>query len=160
MKKLIFFLSFAVFVIDQIIKYWIRIGFSLSETFYFIPNFFYLTYVKNTGGAWSVFQSIPNFLIFINILFLIGIIQYIFRKKFFSFIEVIYLGLIIGGLFGNFIDRIFVGGVIDYIGLQFGNYYYPIFNFADIMIVLGVFLIIVEIIRGEIDEYRSRNQGN
>lgn len=145
-------------MIDQWIKYWIVSQFVLSQSRDIIPHFFYLTYVKNTGGAWSVFQNVPHLLIIINLVFLFVIIQYIKKKESFSKLEITYWGCIIGGVLGNLIDRIRVSGVIDYIGLRFGNYSYPIFNFADIMIVLGVFLVIIEVIRGDQGEYRSRNK--
>lgn len=158
MKKKIYLIAFIILVIDQLIKRIIAASFIVSEKIYIIPRFFYLTYVKNTGGAWSVFDSIPYLLVIISALFLILISQYVYQKNNFSKLEIIYLGMIIGGTFGNFIDRILVSGVIDYIGLRFGNYYYPIFNLADIMIVLGVFLVIIETIRRDSNESGSRTK--
>ena len=51
--------------------------------------------------------------------------------------------MIIGGIIGNLLDRIMYHGVIDYLSFQFGSYYFPIFNFADIGITLGVLLLII-----------------
>lgn len=156
MKKKIFSLTFIVFFLDQLLKHIITSTFLLRETFYVIPNFFYITYVQNTGGAWSIFSSIPYFLVIINILFLGLFIGYIYKKENFPLLKIIYFGLILGGVLGNLVDRILLNGVIDYIGIQFGSYYYPIFNFADIAIVVGMVLIIIEILRGEKYENRSR----
>ena len=57
--------------------------------------------------------------------------------------------ILIGGIIGNFIDRIVFSGVYDYIGLIFGNYYYPVFNLADIGIVIGIIMLIIIEIRGD-----------
>lgn len=156
MKKKIFSLTLIVFFLDQLLKHIVASKVLLQEAFYIIPRFFYITHVQNTGGAWSIFSSIPYFLVMINILLLGLLIGYIYKKETFSLVEVIYFGLILGGVLGNLMDRIFLDGVVDYIGVQFGNYYYPIFNFADIAVVIGMALIIIEIIRGEKHENRSR----
>ena len=66
-------------------------------------------------------------------------------------------GLVYGGLFGNLIDRVMYNYVIDYIKLVFGNYHFPIFNFADMSIVIGVLLIFWAIIRGE-EKNESRSK--
>ena len=76
--------------------------------------------------------------------FLIFMNRYILKIKEFSLIEIISYGFLMGGVLGNLIDRVLVSGVIDYIGFQFGSYYYPIFNLADIFIVLGMVLIIMK----------------
>lgn len=156
MKKKIFSLTLIVFFLDQLLKHIVTSKVLLQEAFYVIPRFFYITHVQNTGGAWSIFSSIPYFLVMINILLLGLLIGYIYKKETFSLVEVIYFGLILGGVLGNLMDRIFLDGVVDYIGVQFGDYYYPIFNFADIAVVIGMALIIIEIIRGEKHENRSR----
>ncbi len=155
MKKKIYYITLFTLLIDQLLKYFITSKMVLSETLYLIPNFFYLTYVKNTGGAWSILDTVPYLLIIINLFFVVGVNYYIYRKKNFSTLESVYLGLILGGVLGNLMDRLLVEGVVDYIGLQFGSYHYPIFNFADIAIVVGVFLIMIETLRGEKNEDRS-----
>ncbi len=144
MKKYIYYLTFGILLIDQMVKYFVVQNIVLSEVISVIPNFFYLTYVKNTGGAWSLFHSIPYLLIMISFVFLIFMNRYILKIKEFSLIEIISYGFLMGGVLGNLIDRVLVSGVIDYIGFQFGSYYYPIFNLADIFIVLGMVLIIMK----------------
>ncbi len=158
MRKQIYSIAFGILVVDQLIKKIITANLVISESLYVIPKFFYLTYVKNTGGAWSILNSVPYLLVMISALFLVLISQYIRKKNSFTKFEIIYLSMIIGGVLGNFMDRILVDGVIDYLGFQFGNYYYPIFNLADIMIVLGIFLVIIETIRRDSHESRSRTK--
>lgn len=132
--------------------------FSYQQTFYLIPKFLYFTYVKNTGGAWSIFSNSTWFLLIIGLICIIALSYYIYRKEDFNYLEVIYFGLIIGGILGNFIDRIFHSGVIDYIGFIFGNYYFPIFNIADICIVCGGILLMIDSLRSDQDGIRSNKR--
>lgn len=158
LKKEIFKIGACVFILDQFVKFIIMSIFSYQETFYMIPKFLYFTYVKNTGGAWSIFSNSAWFLIIIAVLCIGGLGYYIYRKKEFSFLEVTYLGLIIGGILGNFIDRLLRSGVVDYIGLVFGNYYFPIFNIADICIVCGGILLMIDSLRSDQDGIRSNER--
>ena len=64
--------------------------------------------------------------------------------------------MLYAGIFGNFIDRLFHGYVIDFLDFKIFNYDFPIFNFADICIVVGTFLVIIAIFRGEDNENNSR----
>ena len=117
--------------------------------------FLYFTYVKNSGAAWSILSNNTWLLLLVGIICLIGLNFHIYQKKEFELLEVIYFGLIIGGIMGNLIDRIFYGGVIDFIGMIFGNYYFPIFNIADICIVSGMLLLMIDSLGSEKNEIRS-----
>lgn len=132
--------------------------FSYQETNFLIPKFLYFTYVKNTGGAWSIFSNNTWILLAVGIVCIIGLGYYIYKRENFSLLEVIYLGLIIGGILGNFVDRVFRGGVVDYIGFIFGSYYFPVFNIADICIVCGGVLLLIDSLRSDQDGIRS-NEG-
>ena len=70
--------------------------------------------------------------------FLVFIIYYMYKKKKYN----IEFALIIGGLIGNLIDRIVFGFVIDYIGVIIFKYYFPIFNIADALIVIGAIILL------------------
>lgn len=155
MKKWILIISTIILILDQFIKYIVTSFISFQESIHIIPNFLYLTNVKNTGGAWSIFNNNQFFLIVISMICIIGLIIYIYKKNNFTKIETIYYGLIIGGIIGNFIDRIIRSGVIDYIGTIFGNYYFPVFNLADICIVCGAGLLLIDSFRGEQNGNRS-----
>jgi len=132
MKKISrIFLFVALLLLDQ-----------LSKALLFEKNFdlsvFKITFVKNTGMSFGLFQGTNLFLIFVSIIAIAAFIYFKdeFKESFF-FIE-----LIITGVLGNLIDRIFRGFVIDFI--NFG--WWPVFNFADSFIFVGVFgLIIYEI---------------
>lgn len=157
-KKNIYTITFIVLLLDQVIKNIILKTIEVGECITLIPNFFFFTNIKNTGGAWSILDSYPMILTVISFFCIIGLNYYLTKKNQFTRIEIIYLGLIMGGMLGNFIDRIIYDGVVDFIGFQFGSYQFPIFNIADITIVVGVGLILLEMIRGELCEYRNKQR--
>ena len=152
MKKRIIFFSFIFIFFDQLLKILVRRFLSFGIDLFIIPNFFYLTFSKNTGGAFSLFENNSIMLAIIGIVFLLGIVYYIYHLKKNSLLEVISYSLLIGGIIGNIIDRFIFGYVTDYIGFIFGNYYYPVFNLADIGIVLSVVLLLIM-------EFRSDRNG-
>lgn len=158
LKKKIFVIATCILLIDQLVKHIIISNLSYGKEIFMIPKFLYLTHVKNTGGAWSIFQENPSVLFLVGIVSLGILFYYLYQKNYFSKFEIVYLGIIIGGILGNFIDRICQNGVIDYIGLIFGKYHFPIFNIADIAIVCGAFLLIIDSLRGDIHGIRS-NKG-
>lgn len=141
MKKIITISSFLV-IIDQIIKIVVTKNIILNSSIILINNFFSLTYVKNTGAAFSILTDNVLFLILISLASLIGIYFYFIKNKSLSKAEIITLGFLIGGLVGNLIDRIFYGYVIDYLSFILFNYNFPIFNLADICIVLSTIALI------------------
>ena len=147
-----------VFFLDQFIKNIVLQNIDMGDTITVIPKLFYLTYVKNTGGAWSIMDNYPIILTLISFICLIGLNYYLSMSDTYSKLETIYLGLIMGGILGNFIDRVLYDGVIDFISIHIFSYQYPIFNIADIMIVVGFILILIEIIWGDKDGNRSKER--
>ena len=148
MKKKIIIISSIFIIIDQLIKLLVRNTLMDIEKV-IIPNFFYLTGVKNTGGAFSILSNNTILLAIIGIIVVGVLVYYLSKKKSINNIEVVAYSILIGGVIGNFIDRIVFNGVYDYIGLIFGSYYYPIFNLADIGIVIGIILLILLEFKGD-----------
>lgn len=114
-----------------------------------ISNFFYFTLVKNKGASFSILSGYVSLLIIISFMALFFIIGYINKKKNMKKIESVSYSLVLSGLLGNLIDRIFRQGVIDFLDFKIFGYDYPIFNIADIFIVCGIFIIIFLEFRGE-----------
>lgn len=158
MKKKIFGISLIVLIVDIILKQLIMNSLEYCEEIILVPKFMYITYLKNTGGAFSILDNNIYFLIIIGMLALGGLIFYLLKKNSFRKLEVISYGILIGGILGNFIDRIIYNGVIDYIGLIFGTYYFPVFNFADICIVVGIIILILDELVGEKYGIRSNKR--
>lgn len=142
MKK-IFSISFICILIDQIIKFIITINLNFTESINIIKNFFRITYLQNNGAAFSILSGNRIFLILITLLSLILIYFILIKNKRINNIESICYGSLIGGIIGNLIDRIRLGYVIDYLDFNFGNYQYPVFNFADILIVLSAIILLI-----------------
>ena len=145
-KKLIYYISFFLFILDQIIKILIQKNMSLYQEKTIIPSFFSLYYVKNTGAAFSILQDSSSIILLISILSIITINYYIVKEKKMTKLSKISFGLLLGGIYGNLFDRIFYRSVIDYLSFSVFNYSFPIFNLADIGITVGVGLIILETI--------------
>lgn len=138
---IIFMLLFL--VIDIVSKLIISNMFDVYDSVVVIKDFFNITYVQNTGAAWSMFSD-KTWLILIVSLIIIGlIVWYIYKNKPKSKVEVIGYSLVLGGALGNFIDRIIYGYVIDFFDFYIFGYDYPIFNLADSFIFVGVILIII-----------------
>ena len=154
MKK-VGFITFLCIVIDQMVKIIVSSTLKLNYSNEIISNFFNLTYVQNDGAAWSIFSGNRLFLIFVAIMSIILIYVYFIKNKKLTNFENITYGLLLGGIIGNLIDRIIFGYVIDYLDFLIFNYNFPIFNFADICIVVCVFLLIIDIFRGEKSETSS-----
>lgn len=142
MKK-IFSISFICILIDQIIKLIITINLNFTESINIIKNFFRITYLQNNGAAFSILSGNRIFLILITLLSLILIYFVLIKNKKINNIESICYGSLIGGIIGNLIDRIRLGYVIDYLDFNFGNYQYPVFNFADILIVVSAITLLI-----------------
>lgn len=151
MKK-IGLISTICILIDQITKLIITSNFKLNESISLIDNFFSLTYVRNEGAAWSIFSGNRLFLILIGILAIILIYHFLIKNKKLKKLEIFTYGLLLGGIVGNLIDRVVLGYVIDFLDFLIFKYNFPVFNLADTFIVVSVFLIIIDIVRGEAHE--------
>ena len=146
MKRKPYIIAFFFFLVDIVSKQVIAHTLSVSESIKVIPDFFYLTYVKNTGAAWSILKDEKILLLLVSVIVLFLINKYISKENL-SKLEEISFGMIIGGILGNFFDRLVFGSVIDFFDFYIFGYNYPIFNLADTFIVIGIILIMIESIR-------------
>lgn len=159
MKKsntlLIIILVSALLGLDLVLKYLVS---SYLTTVNIIDNFFSLTYVLNDGAAFSLFASRTYLLILIAIICLFFIIYELKNNLDDRMLSIGY-SLALAGLLGNFLDRLIDGYIIDYLSFKILGYNYPIFNFADILIVVGIIVVIIKEIlkeRGKRYEVRSK----
>ena len=152
MNKKLFIVSIILFLIDRIIKQIVVAKVGYGQVVTLITNFFYLTRVNNYGAAWSIMDGNRLFLILVGFLSIIFIYDIFIKNSNINKLELISFGMLFGGIIGNLYDRVFLGYVIDYIGIFIGEYKFPIFNIADMLIVLSVILISYTIIKeGEED---------
>lgn len=148
MKKRIVFIILFIFGLDILSKYLVFNHVEYGTSKVLIPNFFALVPVKNTGAAFSFFSNNNLILILISILILLYILYTLKNLKLTKTTTISY-GLIIGGIFGNLYDRIFLRHVRDFISLKFYKWDFAIFNIADIAIVVGAVLLFILMIRGK-----------
>lgn len=141
---------------DQIIKIIVIGTMGINSSVSIIDNFFSITYVENDGAAWSIFSGNRIFLIIISIIALILIYLYFFKNQNLKKFELINYSILIGGIFGNLLDRIKFGKVIDYLDFKIFGYNFPVFNFADICIVVSVILLLIYNIINR-NEYKNAN---
>ena len=146
---MIIILSIIFIIIDQVSKLIVINTLSKTKSVEVIKSFFYLTYTNNNGAAFSILTGKRVILIIVTLI-VIGILIYYIRKtKVKENINKIALSLVIGGSIGNLIDRIVRGAVVDFLDFKIFGYDYPIFNIADVAIVIGVILLVVAVIKGE-----------
>ena len=150
MKKIIALFSSILIVLDQLIKYVIANNLELNETKEIIHNFFSITYVQNFGAAWSMFNGYVFILVIVSFLALFFIYMLFIHNKNLNKMECITYSLLMGGIIGNLIDRVFLGYVIDYLSFNIFGYMFPVFNLADICIVLSVIFLIIMCVLEEI----------
>lgn len=149
MKKKLYEISLMILILDRVTKLLVMNNLVLGERNPIINHFFSLTYTKNTGGAFSILSGNVPILIMVGMILGIGMIYTVQKNPPKNKIEVLAIGSVLGGLFGNLWDRIQYQGVIDFLDFKIFSYQYPIFNIADIAIVLGIIGIILLEIRGE-----------
>ena len=150
--------SLGVLLIDMLSKVLIKHFILLGIRIKIIKGFLYITYVKNTGAAFSIFRNNTLFLIILSIVIIGLLFYYLSKKTYLSKLENISYGLILGGAIGNLFDRIIYGYVIDFIDIYIFKFDYPVFNIADMAIVIGVIILIIDLFRGEKNGDKSRKR--
>jgi len=137
-------IAFIVAVLDLFSK---RVIFGILDTVdnneIVVFSFFNLTKVLNTGVSFGMFNDIANSQVILSALQIIIALILCFwlynnKDRHVNFA----LGLIIGGAFGNAIDRIKNGAVADFLDFHIGSYHYPAFNLADSAIFIGVVILL------------------
>jgi len=132
MKK-IFIISIILVILDQVTK------FLFQNKVYEITSFFSFTYAENTGMAFSLLQNM-NWLFIIISLIALGLVIYYYK------VHPLAMSLIIAGIIGNLIDRIFFGFVRDFISVSI----WPVFNIADACSTIGVIILIYYFIKQDL----------
>lgn len=155
------FISAFCFLFDQLSKCFLECILYFNQSICVIPSFFSITYVRNEGAAWSILAGRQIFLILISLLALFILYYYFVKEKQLKRIEQCSYGLLFGGIFGNLLDRIVRGYVVDFFDFTIIGYHFPVFNIADICIVIGVLFVIISLWKEEQKHEKNRsNQGS
>ena len=137
-------LSVLLVIADQIIKFFTVKYLAPSGSVVILKNILSLTYVENRGAAFGILQDGRWFFIIVTIVILSVLTYYLKRHQGRGRLFNFSISLIYAGAIGNFIDRLFKGYVVDMIHATFIDF--PVFNFADSLIVVGVILLYVYIL--------------
>jgi len=145
--RILAIISAVIIALDQATKLYVDANFRLHESMPVIRGFFNLTYVRNKGAAFGILADnavrIP-FFITVSIVAMLGILWYINRIRNDQKLAVFSLSLVFAGAFGNLIDRVRLGEVIDFLDVFWQRYHWPAFNVADSAITVGVTLLLID----------------
>lgn len=134
--------------LDQLSKYLTVQEIALGEVVSLVPNVLSLTYIRNSGAAWSILEDQMIFFYVITVVVVGALIYFLHTEGKKSPIASTGIAFIMGGAIGNFIDRLHLKYVIDMIRLEFINF--PIFNVADMALTIGVIILIGYIVYDEL----------
>jgi signal peptidase II len=137
-----------VFMIDQTTKAWAVRSLRFGEDFPVISGFLNLALAQNTGVAFSMLDDHGDTgrwgLSIVGIIAATLVVYFFWRTPRSDDRIMGALALLLAGIAGNVVDRIRLGFVVDFIDVQFGSWHYPTFNVADMSIVLGASLLIID----------------
>lgn len=143
-KKTIYFIIFLLVILsDRATKFWaVSLG-SVEKAF---NKFLSFSLAYNRGVSWGLFSSSSSIIFilisFVTIAVTFTVLLYIifkYRAKENIYGEV----LVLSGAISNIIDRFYYSGVVDFILLKYKSYSWPLFNIADVAIVLGVIVMVL-----------------
>jgi signal peptidase II len=129
------------FFLDQLTKYWILQSFQLRQTQPLISGVFHLTYVRNYGAAFSILDGQVEWLRWLSLIVSLALMALAIFGSELSFWDRFGYGFILGGAMGNGIDRFVLGYVVDFLDFRLINF--PVFNFADVFINVGIACLII-----------------
>ncbi|HID95109.1 MAG TPA: signal peptidase II [Candidatus Latescibacteria bacterium] len=135
-----------VLLADQVSKFLVKRSMALGDSVRVLGDLFRFTYIRNPQAAFGVGVGGKPFHILLStfaILFLLLMLVKIASRK---GPVAIALALILGGAVGNLIDRIRTGEVIDFLDLGIGRYRWPVFNFADVGVTVGVIFLVFSLL--------------
>lgn len=140
----IYIASLLLVAVDQITKYYSTTKLPLNREVPVIEGFFYLTNCRNTGAAWSLFSGQVDLLAIVSLIAAVLVAFLLIFSKF-KLLSASF-GLMLAGAIGNMIDRFRLGYVNDFLDFVIFGYDFPVFNVADICVVVGGMLLILSII--------------
>ncbi|KAA3661814.1 MAG: signal peptidase II [Chloroflexi bacterium] len=154
---MLFWIAGLVILLDQLTKMFVESRLPLYDMWAPIPSIqelFRITHVPNTGMAFGLFPSGSSFFLIVAVVVALAIIYYNFTLPKGQFALRLALGLQLGGALGNFVDRLRIGHVTDF--LDFGPW--PVFNVADMAIVSGAIVLGWLVLQETREEYAQKKR--
>lgn len=144
MQFLYLIISLLVVVADQGLKSFIINNYSVGEVHQIIPGILSFNYLQNNGAAWNILTGQMWLFYIISTVAIIICLYFLLNKKYKNPLFDVGISLVLGGIIGNFIDRLHLKYVIDMLQLDFMHF--NIFNIADSAITVGVILVFIYLI--------------
>lgn len=144
MQFLYLIISLVVVLADQGLKNYIVAHYAVGEVHQIIPGLLSFNYLQNNGAAWNILTGQMWLFYIISIIAISVCLYFLFNKKYKNTLFDVGLALILGGIVGNFIDRLHLKYVVDMLQLDFVHF--NIFNIADSAITVGVILVFIYLI--------------
>jgi len=145
--------SALIVILDQLIKFFVVRNMQLHQSIQLIPKLLSLAYVQNTGAGFGLCPDSTKLLIWFSII-VVGLILFLYDKIPDNRCFQLSVAAILGGTFGNLIDRINLGFVVDFIDFGF----WPAFNIADAAITIGAIFLLYNIIKKDIKEKKHKKK--
>ncbi len=140
---------------DQLTKYLISTNFELGQGRDFLKGIIDIVYIHNTGGAWGMLSGYTWILLSLTVIVMLILITLLIKIGMKSKLLFWAVSLVVSGGIGNLIDRIFRNGnVVDFLHFEFFPTF-PVFNIADISVVVGAGLLILYFILDTVKEYKG-----
>ncbi len=139
-------------ILDMVTKHLISQNISLYDHVEIIKDFFWLTNYHNTGAAWSIFEGQMLFFYGMTFIALCYVGYTFYKSEDNELLLRIGLSTILGGILGNFIDRLILHYVRDFLSFNIFGYDFPVFNVADIAISVGFGFVVLQIV---LEEYKK-----
>lgn len=139
-----FFGLLAILALDVITKTVVETVVGYGNSLTLIPNFFWLSVLHNTGAAWSFLEGQRLLFLAIALVAVVAMIVIYLRTNDTQTLLKWALVFLIAGTFGNFMDRLMLGYVRDFLSFNVFGYMFPVFNVADMSLNLGVGLMILD----------------
>ena len=134
-----------VLCLDQATKIFVHTQVRMEEPIVLIKGFFNIAYVRNSGGAFGLFSEshdIARFILFLFFPLICVVLIIIMLRETQNRFQILALSFVLGGAAGNYVDRLRLGYVVDFIDWYVKGWHWPTFNIADSFIVIGVCILL------------------
>lgn len=137
-------------LIDRLSKIWALDKLSKIDEIVIIKDIFSFSYLENRGAAFGIFQNKVLLLAIVTLSVIGALIFYVIKFKPTSKLFKISLALVVSGALGNLYDRVIYKYVVDFILVHYKEHYFPTFNVADMLVVVGTGLLALCILKEDI----------
>jgi len=140
-------IAILIVILDQVTKLWVAADMRLHQSIPIFDGWFDLTYVRNTGAAFSMLADLPEairipFFVVVAIVAGGAILYFVHQTPRTQRTVLLACAFVLGGAVGNLIDRLAYGEVIDFLDVYWDDWHWPAFNVADSFISVGVVLLL------------------